>query len=359
MNNIYVLDDTFAIVGIVDEYVSCIWRPSYSEIGDFELYLNATDKAIDLLREGRFLVRTNDVSTINGASLFKKVMVIKNLEITTDAEDGDFLCVTGRELKFLLRQRIVWTQTTLTGTAENAIRRLITENAITPSDTKRVLPNLVLGAEKGFGAAIEKQVTGEYLDVAIVDICKTFNLGWDVYIQNAKLIVDIYEGVDRSYEQTKRPYVVFSEQFENLHNTEYQLNTEEYANTALIGGEGEGTARIYTGINLNNAGFARYETFVDARDISQNVGSEDEIHTETYLKLLAERGQEHLAGLTITEGFSGEVLSDVAFKYGKDFFLGDLVSVINKYGISKTVRVLSAIESEDENGTKLLPQFNI
>ena len=359
MNNIYVVDDTFAIVGIVDEYVSCIWRPSYSEIGDFELYLNATDKAIDLLREGRFLVRTNDVSTVNGASVFKKVMIIKNLEITTDAEDGDFLCVTGRELKFLLHQRIVWEQTTLTGTAENAIRRLITENAISPTDTKRAIPSLVLGTAKGLSAAIEKQVTGEYLDVAIVDICKTFNLGWDMYIQNAKLIVNVYEGVDRSYAQTAHPYVVFSETFENLHNTEYQLNTEEYANTALIGGEGEGTNRIYTGIGLYNAGFARFETFVDARDISQNIGTEDEIHTETYLELLAERGQEHLAGLTITEGFSGEVLSDVAFKYGKDFFLGDLVSVINKYGISKTVRVLSAIESEDENGTKLLPQFNI
>ena len=72
-----------------------------------------------------------------------------------------------------------------------------------------------------------------------------------------------------------------------------------------------------------------------------------------------ERGRENLAALSYTEGFSGEVLSDVAFKYGEDFFLGDVVTVINKYGIEKNVRVLSAIESEDENGTKLLPQFNI
>ena len=51
--------------------------------------------------------------------------------------------------------------------------------------------------------------------------------------------------------------------------------------------------------------------------------------------------------------------SDIAFKYGEDFNLGDVVTVINKYGIQKNVRVLSAIESEDESGTKLLPQFNI
>lgn len=365
MNNIYILSTTFGVEAVIDEYISCIWRPSYSEIGDFELYLNATEKNVDLLRAGCYLVRSSDVSVSNGMATYKKVMVIKNLEITTDAEDGDFLRVTGRELKFLLHQRIVWQQTTLTGTAENAIRRLITENAINPADDSRVLPGLVLGTTKGFDAAIEKQVTGEYLDIAIVDICKTFNYGWEMYIQAnqyiqySELVVDIYEGVDRSYEQTKRPYVVFSEQFENLHNTEYQLNTEEYANTALIGGEGEGLERVYTTVGGDNWGFLRHETFVDARDVSQNKGNENEISSDVYLALLAERGQENLANLAITEGFSGEVLSDVAFKYGKDFFLGDLVSVINKYGISKTVRVLSAIESEDENGTKLLPQFNI
>ena len=365
MNNIYILSTTFGIEAVIDEYASCIWRPSYSEIGDFELYLNATDKNVDLLRAGRYLVRSSDVSVSNGMATYKKVMVIKNLEITTDAEDGDFLRVTGRELKFLLHQRIVWQQTTLTGTAENAIRRLITENAISPTDYNRTMPGVVLGATKGLDAAIEKQVTGEYLDVAIVDICKTFNYGWEMYIQADpslqyyQLVVDIYEGVDRSHAQTKRPYVVFSEQFENLHNTEYQLNTEEYANTALIGGEGEGLERVYTTIGGDNWGFLRHETFVDARDVSQSKGNENEISSDVYLALLAERGQENLANLAITEGFSGEVLSDVAFKYGVDFYLGDLVSVINKYGISKTVRVLSAIESEDENGAKLLPQFNI
>ena len=75
--------------------------------------------------------------------------------------------------------------------------------------------------------------------------------------------------------------------------------------------------------------------------------------------MLEERGKENLAELQYTEGFSGEVLSDVSYKYGTDFYLGDLVTVINHYGITKNVRVLSAIESEDSNGSKLVPQFNI
>ena len=53
------------------------------------------------------------------------------------------------------------------------------------------------------------------------------------------------------------------------------------------------------------------------------------------------------------------MLSDVAFKYREDFFIGDLVTVISKYGIERNTRVLSAIETEDEKGKTLIPQFNL
>ena len=360
MIDVFVINpETFAIEGVIDSFVSLIWRPAYWDIGDFELYLGATKKAIELLKPNRYLVRSTDVSVEDGVITYQKIMVIKNLQLTTDVENGDFYCVTGRELKYLLHQRIVWSQTNLTGTAEEAIRRLVDENAITPSDSNRVIPNLALGVSAGLTNTIDKQVTGEYLDVVITDICTTYSYGWDIFISNNTLVLVVYAGTDRSYEQTNNPYVVFSDDFENLYNTEYQLSTEEYANTSLVGGEGEGSERVYVTVNNANTGLNRYETFTDARDVSSNKGSEDEIDSDTYNKLLNERGRENLASLSYVEAFTGEVLSDVAFKYEVDFYMGDVVTVINKYGISKNVRVISAIESEDENGSKLIPQFNL
>lgn len=361
MNEVYVINNsTFSIEGVVDEYVSCIWRPSYSDIGDFELYVGASRKLLDLLQINRYLVRSSDINIDNQDKVtYSKVMIIKNIELITDVENGDFLSITGRELKFILSQRIVWSQTNLTDSAESAIRTLVTENAIQPTDNKRVIPNLMLGAGAGLTDTIEKQVTGDNLASTIVEIATAYNYGWDIFIYDGKLIFIIYTGLDRSYNQTDRPYVVFSDSFENLYNTDYQVETEEYANTTLIGGEGEGIERVYTSVGDSNTGLSRFETFTDARDLSSNKGSEDEIPQSQYLALLKERGKENLASLAYTEGFSGEVLSDVAFKYGTDFDLGDVVTVINEYGISKNVRVLSAIESEDESGTKLLPQFNI
>lgn len=361
MNDIYVLNNTdFSIEGIVDSYVSCIWRPSYNDIGDFELYVDASKELLSLLQINRYLVRSSDISVdAQNKVTYNKVMIIKNIELTTNIENGNFLIITGRELKFLLHQRIIWSQTNLTGTAESAIRTLVNQNAIAPTDTKRVIPNLVLGAVAGLTDTIEKQVTGDNLATTIVEITTAYNYGWDIFIYDGNLVFIIYTGLDRSYDQTDRQYVVFSDSFENLYNTDYQVSTEEYANTSLIGGEGEGLERVYVSVGDDKTGLSRFETFTDARDLSSNKDSDQEIPLATYKELLKERGKENLASLAYTEGFSGEVLTDLAFKYGVDFDLGDLVTVINSYGITKNVRVLSAIESDDENGTKLLPQFNI
>ena len=393
---IHILDQSFKLVGIIDNYISVIWRPAYYDIGDFELYLSADAKAVDLLQKNYYLVRDTDIEVDQAGNVtYSKVMIIKNFIINEDVEEGDHLTVTGKELKFILNQRIVWTQANLTGTVEAGIRKLINDNAIAPVDSVRVIPNLVLGAVAGFTDTIEKQLTGDKLDEAIVEICKTYNYGWEIFIYNSTMVFIIYKGLDRSYGQTDRPYVVFSESFDNVLESGYELNSESYANATRIGGEGEGLDRIYATVGDTISGLDRYEVFTDARDISRNQPassgsamtnedienainftnvattyavetvedseSDGEITLDlpTYLALLRERGNENLAGLSMTEGFSGEVVTEGSFTYGVDFYLGDTVSIKNKYGITKNVMVLSAIESVDDSGTKLVPQFNI
>lgn len=361
MVNVYVLNQDLAIEGVIDSYVSLIWRPSYAEIGDFELYMGASDKAISLLQQNRYLVRDTDITTdSNGVITYKKVMIIKNITLSTDVENGDYFTVTGRELKFLLHQRIVWGQYNLNSTVEYALRRLIGSNAVEAVEPTRVIPNMQFTEAKGFTERLDKQVSNTPLDEAVSEICNTYGYGWDIYITNNKITVDIYKGVDRSYGQSTNPYVVFSDTFDNLYNTEYVCETENYSNMALVGGEGEGLSRIYGYYNNDVGGLERYEMYVDARDLSQNLESEtDRIELEDYLILLDERAKENIATMTVTEGFTGEVLSDISFKYGEDFNLGDVVTVINKYGIQRNVRVVSAIESEGEDGSKLIPQFSV
>lgn len=356
---IHVLDKSLKLVGIIDNYVSLIWRPAYYDIGDFELYLNATPEVVNLLQKNYYLVRDTDISVENGVITYKKVMIIKNFKLDTNIENGDFYRVTGRELKFLLHQRIVWGRYMIRDSVEYALRRLIGANAINPVEPTRTIPNMQHAEAKGYTERIDFQISNKQLDEAVIELCKTYNYGWDIYITNNKLTVDIYKGVDRSYNQTARPYVIFSDDFENLFSTEYAYSSEEYANMTLVGGEGEDLDRTYAYVNNELEGLERYEVFTDARDIGQNLDSEtDALSYEDYIALLEERGRENLAGMTVTEGFTGEVL-DVNFKYGTDYYLGDVVTVINKYGLAKNVRVLSVIESMDDTGAKIIPQFNV
>ena len=92
MVDIYVLDKSFKLLGVIDEYVSIIWRPAYYDVGDFEIYLGANDKAIQLLQKNNYVVRSTDITVDESGNVtYKKVMVIKNINVVTDVENGDFL----------------------------------------------------------------------------------------------------------------------------------------------------------------------------------------------------------------------------------------------------------------------------
>ena len=73
---------------------------------------------------------------------------------------------------------------------------------------------------------------------------------------------------------------------------------------------------------------------------------------------LLNRGKEKLAEFGRVVTFEGEVLPDVTFKYKEDYFLGDLVTVENKYGIRSIARISEVIEVDDtENGYSCQPTF--
>jgi hypothetical protein len=45
------------------------------------------------------------------------------------------------------------------------------------------------------------------------------------------------------------------------------------------------------------------------------------------------------------------------FKYGEDFFNGDIVQITNEYGHETKARILEIVMSENEEGTSVYPTF--
>ena len=352
--DIYVLNDKFERVGIIDGYTSIIWTTRYYTTGDFELYIAADCDVIKLIKNNSYLVRDKDM---NGDE-YRNVMVIDkpNIQLNTDVENGDFLTVTGKCLKSVVGRRIVINQTIMSGNINTCINRLLMENVINPTDARRKIDNFTFDSTNTFDTTLTMQTTGDNLAELFTEMCQTYGIGWDVYIKGNKFVLYLFKGVDRSYEQIENPHVVFSYEFDNLLTSDYNEDVSDYANVAIVAGEGEGAARkrVETG-NSAAAGLDRFEVFVDARDISSNNG---EISESDYTVMLAEKGNESLSELQKVSMFEGEVDASRNYVLNRDFFLGDIVQVINEYGIAKSTRIIEIIEADDENGSSIIPTFS-
>lgn len=349
--DIYILNPDFNIVDVCDDYESVIWTTRYFTYGDFELYLPATEKNLALFKEDYYVVRDKDIT----GNEYRNVMIIEKINVQTHVENGNHIIVTGRCLKSLFTRRIVWNQTTIKGNMEIGVRSVVNENAINTENADRVIPSLTFAPLRNFTDTINKQVTGKPLDEFLTSVCRSYGIGWDIYVKNGMLYFDLFKGIDRSYSQNVNAQVIFSPEYDNLISSDYSRDKTNYKNVALVAGEGEGSARKRVSVGAAS-GLSRREIYVDSRNSSSNEG---EITEDEYNRILSEEGIETLndENNSIKEDIDGEVEPVGNFTINVDYFLGDIVEVVNEYGIERTPRIVEIIESKDANGSYTIPTF--
>lgn len=353
------------LIGIIDTAKSIIWHSVYYGVGDFEIYVPATPDIIALLAIGNYITRPNDI----------EVGIVERIEITDNLQDGKMLIASGRFAKSILDRRHIYrlsgktnTATILRGNVETAIRTVITANAINCTfDSKRNIPSLELGSTAGItkiivdetGAASEKQVTFENLLTYTDEVLEEYGIGSIVLLDadRGKLQYTLYEGIDRSADNGNglQP-IIFSKDFDNLTESNYQYDTEKAKTAALIGGAGEGIERFYALLETSATGLARREMWVDAGSMSityKDDSEQEQTYTDAqYRAMLKALGKQELAKLVAVETFSGTLdITNGNFTYNRDFSLGDIVTVqdndIQKY---INVRISEVTEVQDENG---------
>ncbi len=349
---VYILDSNFDVIDCIEDYISLIWTTRYSKRGDFEIMVKASRENVQKLRKGRYLVREYD---ING-TYRENVMIVQNVQIQTDVENGDNFIVSGYDLKDIIHRRVIMGQTIFNNSpVRTAIYSLLSNHLISPVDTNRTVSDFVFDLTPSIGSDVymTSQVTGDNLGDYIEELLEKNGYGYKVYVESGVMYMTLTEGTDRSTEQSINPFVVFSEGFDNLLSTDYSENMNDYANAAYVAGEGEGFERRILPVG-NAQGLDRHEIWVDARDISSNEG---EISDTEYNNMLTNRGNEYLSEHGITTLFDGNVNNNVNYQYGVDYFLGDIVQVITEYGISLPARITEIIESDDTTGSMMLPTF--
>lgn len=333
-------------VGIIENPTSAIWTRRYQKPGDFELCFPATAEMLALL-EDDFIITRDDAA---------EAVIIERIQIKTNAEDGNYILVSGRGAESIIGRRIVLEQTSVSGRVDAAAHRLIRENAISPADPARALP-LTMHAPDVSTATARAQYTGTNLLEAVEGICKAHGLGFravgDATEEGVALRMELLNGTDRSESQEANSPIIFSAEYENLLSSSYAMDTTNYKNVAIVAGEGEGKTRKRATYG-SASGMARREVFVDARDLSTNEG---EISADDYTAQLVARGAEKLAEHALSEAFDGEMETSNTFALDVDYTLGDIVTVENEYGIRKNVRISAITEIWDAEGYSAIPNF--
>lgn len=356
--DILVLDKNFDAIHLIDGYKSLIWTDRYNLPGEFELYTEVSGEVLKYVTRGSYLtIKESD-----------RTMIVQDISVESDVELGNYIKITGPSLEELIGRRIIWKQRVLNTDLQNGIKTLLNENIISPSDSNRRIPNFVFQSTSDTRITdikIDTQFTGDNLLDAINTLCVVYDIGFKLVMNKQKqFIFSLYAGVDRTYDQTSNPYVIFSPSFENLVESNYYESSENLKTMTLIGGEGEGNQRYYvTYFASNDTGINRRELFTDARDLQREYTDDNGVdHTYTttqYNSVLQERGKSKLSECTEIVTFEGQVEPRQSFIYKKDYYLGDVVQIENEYGFRGTARISEVVASIDQGGYSIYPTFTM
>ena len=333
--DIKVFNTKLDLIGIIDTFSSFRYKQKFYDIGEFELHIPFNIGDLEILQK-------DNIIYVNEQNSF----IVDTRQIKLNQDGSEYIQVNGKSLLNILNRRIIYNQIVEKNSANEVVKRIVNENVIAPKNIKRKIENIAIG-ELADTLNIDYQNRyGNVLD-EIIGISKTTDVSFYILLDhiNKKLLLKSFSGTDRTINQNIISPCVFSRDYENVEEQEYVDSLNNYKNVTLVAGSGEGINRKVFEVG-EHEGLNRYELYTDARDLSDKeqkiriVTNEDgseyeenyevDIPIETYNKILEQRGKEKLRECTEVETFESKISLLSNLEYGKDFRLGDTVTVINK-----------------------------
>lgn len=346
INYVEVRDKYSRLPFAVIEPVECWFELAFYGCGEFEIYAKATKYALAALQNGNYI------------SLPRRpyIWLIEDVNATYEAGRGYMVSAKGRQAKAILQKRIINKQTQLPSDLTSAVFSLIRKHAGEEAGDVRKIEGLNELSSVIVQPIDETQVSYANLLSYTDALLQSYEVGAELTITDAAAFrYSLYTGIDRSDE------IIFSQTFDNLLSSAYTRNTSALRTYALIGGQGEGAARILQEYNAapSARGIDRAEVFVDAKDISSTYtdasGQEKELDLSTaaglatYRGWLTERGKTRISESMQIETFDGDIdTTATPYKFGEGFYLGDRVRVQDDFlGVFITPRILKFTMRQD------------
>lgn len=328
--------------------------------GSFSLTVPIEDDSLKYLNKDHFILLDKDVM---GIIRYRK----KTTEASSSVEIKGYLTNKILEWRYFLVTKM------FKGTITKISRDMVDFFFINNEDERRNISLIKLSEDPKYIPAAEStsiQATGKTVGYVLSSLLSQYGYGFSLVPTIAKydeklgqvtniadLSFRVHKPSDRTIGNTEgNTPVVFSTSMNNLSSSTYIEDDTEYCSTAIVAGEGEGILRTTVEIgDVEASGMNRIELYVDARDLQSEVDEEAAMTDEEYREILTNRGYSYMEDHASLQSMEGTVIDGASsYVYGRDFFNGDYVSVIDEeFDLIASVQISSVTKSSTESGEKL------
>ncbi len=271
-----------------------------------------------------------------------------------DVKPGVFVGVCLSDVYLLARRIVAWSAGTADRSkfsavaAETILKTLVdynaTANATTANGRERdgEITGVTVESGSGGGNTLDwycawKNLLTALQEIAEVaggdfDLVKTGAAAWEFRWYLGQL------GMDRS------ATITFSIGYDNMSQPHFRDERLQEKTVAIVGGQGSGGSRdieIRTGTNYSAAN--DIELFVDARDVDASDTA-----------ALQDRGDQRLSDIEAIDLFSFDAQQTAAVAYGRDYFLGYIVSVLSPFsGSTESHQITTVRVTVNTNGEQV------
>lgn len=358
---IEILDTNLQFVDYLYEFESFIWTDRYNLPGDFEIFAPAKTNNLKLFKRNYYI--RIDVS--------EHIMIIEDIVWQSSAESGDHVKVTGRSLESILDRRIVWGDYTMPASnakdLQTEVFLLFDKEIINGRNIQaRKITNFTYVRDDTIPKILTSYPSGQFKGDSLLGIVETladeFDYGWKIIYNEdtGKFVFSFFAGKDRTIEESgSDKFVIFSPEYNNVIESTYSEISNDVRNVMLIAGswsEGGEEEPIYESIG-DSTGLSRREMFYQS---NVDKSSDESMSQQEYIDLMRADGGKELTKYKLVSTFDGKYETSYQFKYGRDFFIGDIVTVKDVFDHISKARVTEFIRSINmSNGEEAYPTFEM
>jgi Siphovirus ReqiPepy6 Gp37-like protein/Galactose oxidase, central domain len=369
---IYTLDRTFKKLDLIEEFESAIWTERYYGDGEVELVVPTTMSSFKKLSLGTLL-------SVIGSY---EVMILETME-EIDSKKFRFSGITLLEwlnnrfirtssnhidrtwnIESMTPGEILWTMLAaacthyspyLTGTIDIGIPSSYLERLI--------IPEIDLHSFDNTGDPINVGIPFGPLFDPMKDLAMKYEIGMQLLLEAEinpaspfPLGFRSYRGTDRTSDQFDNPVVRFSPDSEALINPREIQTVSTLKTTIFVFSSQADDSITDPGIadrsrGLSGLDMRALEYFAD--EVLVDVPDEDLVPD------LSDIAFKQLNAHRVSGAVDGEVIPSSQIKYGRDYFLGDLVEIKGNSDIISLARVTEYIRTRDASGGREYPTFSV